>query len=590
MSSFSNLRAKKDKKSYVNVPTVPRDQSSTSNSSPKAPLIDDVQDENALRELRIRDGLYSTLPEWLEIRVSAEEGRGLWAKQVLKAAAVLHAQHKKTKLVFAGARNECQMADWSIHKFECAALQRWFQAAQGVQLPPSDAVRCIARLLWNREKKGRDSIWAKEVDSMQSHHIVVTKGEQMDTKLIEDQAQLAHSLVQYLGVAAPQELAEQFGINSAGELVDVISKFTTNTFTLSDPSLTPIGACVSPAAALLNHSCNPNVVVVFPGADSSSKKGQPLLEVVALRDISPGEQLLTAYVDTTLPATLRQKALKETYSFTCHCNLCDRKQDVDPRESLWCPKKCGGTCSLPDIESEGTDLATLCTACKSPVPVSNLEEVLDAVRIGSEGLEKAEKLQYSEPDKAKRLTTNLIPLLTSAGLSHTTHPLLALTRLHQALLIDELSGAVMPSSQTGEEEAVVSPGVQLTEKDRQEHLDECIRAGSKIVTGLSALLAPGHPMIGIATAELGKLLAVDEIAVVDPQTNGGIIFPPTGPARLKLAYDMLMRARASLRIGFGARNEGGRVGRQVREDLVRLEKEIEVWTSGVKNVLADRSR
>jgi hypothetical protein len=45
-----------------------------------------------------------------------------------------------------------------------------------------------------------------------------------DTKIIEEQTQLAHSLVQYLGVASPQDLSSQFGIQSAGELVDIISK------------------------------------------------------------------------------------------------------------------------------------------------------------------------------------------------------------------------------------------------------------------------------------------------------------------------------------------------------------------------------
>ncbi|KAK1236420.1 hypothetical protein PQX77_000330 [Marasmius sp. AFHP31] len=446
---------------------------------------------------------------------------------------------------------------------------------------------------------------AKEIDSMQSHRIVVTKGDQIDTKHIEDQTQLAHSLVQFLGVTAPQELAEQFGINSAGELVDIISKFTTNTFTLSDPSLTPIGACVSPAAALLNHSCDPNVVAVFPGNDSNNKKGQPLLEVVAIRDIKLGEQLLTAYVDTTLPTSLRQKTLKETYFFTCRCHLCDRPQDVDPRESLWCPRKCGGVCPLPvdDVELDAK-VSTSCKTCKTAVPTPALEEVLDAVRIGKEGFKKAESLQFigyaTEPARAKKLTSNLIPLLTSAGLSHSTYPLLALTRLNQALLIDELSG-VVPTTITNprveeDEEVLVSPDAQLSAKERQEHLDECIRNGSRVVTGLSALLVTGHPVIGIALAELGKLLAVDEVHAADHSETGGSnatnsnLFPPSGPARVKQAYEMLMRARASLQIGFGTRNEGGKVGRQVRESLVRLEKEIEVWTSGVKNVLADRKR
>ncbi|KAF9254291.1 SET domain-containing protein [Marasmius fiardii PR-910] len=637
MSSFASLRVKKDKKSYVNVPTVPLAQSSATRSSTKDPVnATEDHDEPINQDLRGKEGLYATLPRWIEIRTSAEEGRGLWTTQGLKAGSTvlsmkphiyaisnrylnsycssctsrstiesINLQRCTKCRAVRYCNSECQTADWPVHKLECAAIQRWFQASESIDLPPSDAIRCIARLLWKRQKKGCDSVWAKEIDCMQSHRVSLSKGCQLDTKNIEDQTQLAHSLVQYLGVTAPQELSEQFGINSAGDLVDVISKFTTNAFTLSDPSLTPIGVCVSPSVALLNHSCDPNVVVVFPGAaENGNKKGQPLMEVVTIQDIAPEEELLTAYVDTTLPIYLRRKALKETYFFTCYCHLCggksgwrnprDDQMDVDSetslpdsRESLWCPKKCGGMCPLPNVESEDLSrVSASCTMCKTPIPHTTLEEVLDVVRIGKEGLEKAERLQYTEPAQVKRLTTNLILLLTSAGLSYSTHPLLAMMRLHGTLLIDELPTFMAKANSSSQD-----PG--------QEHLDECIRTSSKIVTGLSAILRPGHPVTGIAQAELGKLLAVDEAFVaVDSDSTGaaaaaaaaGSKFPPTGPARLKLAYDTLIRARASLRIGFGSRNDGGKVGGEVREDLVRLEKEIEVWKTGVRNVLGEMSR
>jgi len=67
-------------------------------------------------------------------------------------------------------------------------------------------------------------------------------------------------------------------------------------------------------------------------------------------------QVLTAYIDTTLPLRSRQKSLQETYNFMCCCNLCSNPPNPDPRESLWCPKSCGGSCPLP---TEGpSDLLT----------------------------------------------------------------------------------------------------------------------------------------------------------------------------------------------------------------------------------------
>lgn len=93
-------------------------------------------------------------------------------------------------------------------------------------------------------------------------------------------------------------------------------------------------------------------------------------------------------------------------------------------------------------------------------------------------------------------------------------------------------------------------------------------------------------MLAIALTELGKLLTVDEPAPKYPtQTENS--YPPSGPPRLQLAYDTLLRARNALLVGFGTVNDGGEVGTQVRETLVGLEKEIGVWKQGVKNVLQD---
>ena len=54
----------------------------------------------------------------------------------------------------------------------------------------------------------------------------------------------------------------------------------------------PIGACVSPVVALINHSCDPNAVVVFPRAGGELKKdNEPLMQVIALKYIAPDEEV-----------------------------------------------------------------------------------------------------------------------------------------------------------------------------------------------------------------------------------------------------------------------------------------------------------
>lgn len=123
----------------------------------------------------------------------------------------------------------------------------------------------------------------------------------------------------------------------------------------------------------------------------------------------------------------------------------------------------------------------------------------------------------------------------------------------------------------------------------QRVLDDAIRSAAKYSAGLSNILPHGHPVRGVGIAELGKLLAVDEPSPTNSSQSptAASAFPPSGPARLKLAHETLVRALEELRIGFGKSNGGGEVGKEVRETILGLEKELGIWTQGIRNVLAD---
>ena len=228
---------------------------------------------------------------------------------------------------------------------------------------------------------------------------------------------------------------------------------------------------------------------------------------------------------------------------------------------------------------------------------------------------------YTDPQKSIQLTTNLIPIIISAGLVPAAHPLLALSRLNTSLLITHL-----PITESLIEE-IHSPQVQADlsrdapqqqtqqQKDVQEALDEAIRSATRTNTGLAQILTNGHPIRGIALAELGKLLSVDEphpTHLVQSQSESGVpttssstplssssssnmtlslppAYPPSGPQRLKMAYETLKKARSELMIGFGGgSNEGGEVGQHVRRQVVELEKELDVWKTGIRNAYDDR--
>lgn len=230
--------------------------------------------------------------------------------------------------------------------------------------------------------------------------------------MVNAHVHLAHGIVRYMGLGSAHDLA-RFEVRGVGELVDLISKvaylfgvshtliahcseqFTSNSFTLATPSLSPIGVAISPLAALINHSCNPNVAVVFPRF--SSAREEPLIHVVAIQDIQANSELFTSYIDITLPRSQRQNDLKETYNFTCECELCKPSTNPDDgqvggedwRERMWCPKRCGGTSPLPLTDDD----EARCNKCG--MQVSHVSKVVDAIRVGQDALDKATALQFS---------------------------------------------------------------------------------------------------------------------------------------------------------------------------------------------------
>ncbi|KAF7350303.1 Histone-lysine N-methyltransferase ASHR1 [Mycena venus] len=568
--SFANLKAARQaKQSYVTPSTL--ESSRESSAVSPEPVTQPA-------ERTVTETIYKSIPEYLEIRTSSTSGRGLWTTKACNPGQVIFAvkphaaalsnerldlhcsqcfgEGNNTSLkrctkcqVIYYCDSTCQNVDWPLHKNECAALQRI--TTSGETSIPSDAIRCLGRIMWKRQKQGPTSAWTREIDLLQSHN------KDIEPSAYELHTHLAVSLVRYLGLSSPSEIAS-FGMASGADLANFVSRFVTNTFTITDPSLTPLGASVSPPVALINHSCDPNAVVVFPRSRPNAQ--EPLMQVVALRDIAPDEEILTAYIDTTLPKAMRQASLRETYLFSCTCTLCASAPDVvDPRESVSCPKS-------PIHPPTSIILTmmfqkTLSRAAPPAVPhYKKTDEVLDALRIGQQALDKATLLQFSDPAKARQLTSKLIPILTSAGLTPPSHPLLALTRLHTALLIADLP---QPQSQ--------SP---ITPTEAQASLDEAVVAATKAVAGLDAL---------------GRLLAVDEPAPRAPGSaaEDALRYPPSGAKRLRLALETLVHARAELSVGFGAANEGGVVGRGLREDIVRLERELGMWKKGVGEALRD---
>jgi hypothetical protein len=65
--------------------------------------------------------------------------------------------------IFKVVHQVCQNKDWSIHKPECTALQKWASSAPSSDLAiPTEAVRCLGRIVWMQQKKGLESAWVRD--------------------------------------------------------------------------------------------------------------------------------------------------------------------------------------------------------------------------------------------------------------------------------------------------------------------------------------------------------------------------------------------------------------------------------------------
>lgn len=114
------------------------------------------------------------------------------------------------------------------------------------------------------------------------------------------------------------------------EVSKTYMEFQHNNFGILDELLSCVGAGVFPLVAALNHSCEPNCYLRY-----TLRSTGPTVQIVALRDISMGEELAHSYTDVTASTTMRREKLRKIYGFNCECERCAR---ADLKERLFNPK------------------------------------------------------------------------------------------------------------------------------------------------------------------------------------------------------------------------------------------------------------
>ncbi|KPP71131.1 N-lysine methyltransferase SMYD2-like [Scleropages formosus] len=208
--------------------------------------------------------------------------------------------------------------DWPMHKLECSAMcafrEDWSPSETKTQTERTASERLLALRefeaptlhAWDAAPAGILSTGGR-LDRA-GPPFALTDLDKLDNEKKEmnqtDIAALHHFYSKHL----------DFPDNEA--LTVLFAQVNCNGFTIEDEELSHLGSAVFPDVALMNHSCNPNVIVTYKGT---------VAEVRAVQEIKPGEEIFTSYIDLLYPTEDRNERLTDSYFFTCECKECVTK-------------------------------------------------------------------------------------------------------------------------------------------------------------------------------------------------------------------------------------------------------------------------
>ncbi|XP_061566922.1 histone-lysine N-methyltransferase SMYD3 [Cololabis saira] len=274
---------------------------------------------NGLRATaRIRRGELVTSAEPLACCVSRKHARSVCHHCFTRQETLLRCSQCKMARY---CNSTCQKQAWSGHKRECKCL-----CSLRPRLP-TDSVCLAARLIFALLSPSRNS--SEELYTFDEHESHLNS---MSEEKKQGLSQLALMLELYIKQEVPdltQEITPALPL-SCREAISVIAKVTCNCFTISDRELQEIGVGLYPSLSLLNHDCRPNCVMMFEGTK---------LQLRAVRDINPEEELTISYVESLSLTGERQGQLEDQYHFTCRCQRCDSQEKdglmLSGEEATW---------------------------------------------------------------------------------------------------------------------------------------------------------------------------------------------------------------------------------------------------------------
>ncbi|XP_070581944.1 histone-lysine N-methyltransferase SMYD3-like isoform X2 [Ptychodera flava] len=259
-----------------------------------------------------------------------------------------------------------QRLAWLDHKAECGSLKA---VAPRV---PTDSVRLVARLLNKLRDSYRDEETKqgiKEFKFLQSH----------TDELSEERRRQFSQMMFVLQQCVEEEVLNDL----SSDLLAIFGRMVSNSFSVCDAEMKPIGVAIYPKVSLLNHSCDANCVAVFNGTE---------ILIRSVRKLQQGEECFMSYIEVMSSTQERKQQLKEQYYFECDCQVCQNIEQDKKKQALKCSSMACSEMVLPD-DSGGF---IVCAGCSSRHDKSHSKTVTELVEKIKDSLTVIETLKKQQ--------------------------------------------------------------------------------------------------------------------------------------------------------------------------------------------------
>ncbi|PKC13975.1 SET domain-containing protein [Rhizophagus irregularis] len=265
---------------------------------------------------------------------------------------------------------ECQRNDWAIHQHECKIFVK-------VQRKPPTSIRLICRILIRRMS---DPASFKEIENLQSNRNLFKQ------EKIEPFVQMSMVV---------RECVPKEAILNSLDMIELFCRFTENSFSIMDGEMIPNGAAIYSNTSLINHSCQPNCVVVFEKSKMMIRCIEPIMK---------DQEITINYIDVSQPGEERRKELQDRYYFICRCELCEyykSKDHVDPRSALRCQNPtCSNAIEPPEsLELGVEEYTSTCSVCSKEIHY-DVADVEKRLSVALEFFDKGTELRDQDDRQA----------------------------------------------------------------------------------------------------------------------------------------------------------------------------------------------